>query len=1009
MQNMPIFQVEPAGTKRENKTRGPMSPSVVQASGLSKFGVPPNFVWRRRRIVGYSRASDMLRYGFGRDARNNRPEACATNSNRSANWYKMAKNQEEQTRTNRVARGGLHTSCRYPNTSIGLKQTTKSFKNAHYPDISGHIRPQKSGRFLFWQRRSSVNATRRGSGQDAPGGGWQKRFALPVPCLSSLLNFMKAALFHLARTCLCVALPLAAPTLLLADGPSLPVLTTAAEVRNLTVDQADQHYPVKLRGVVTFYDYPLFSRFIQDDTAGIYLTDTNVPPMIPGQLVEVDGFTSPGEYAPVIVPDRVVLVGTTNLPVPVPVTFDQLASGKEDSQFVEVAGVVRAVSYEDSSKHYVIELATGGGRLTVYAKDLPPDAAKNLVDSTVRIRGVCSSQFNRQRQLFAIRLMVPRAEDLTVVTPATGDPFSIPEQNIGSLFQFTPQGTFGHRIKVSGTVTYFLPGSALYVQDENHGLFVQTESTQPLQLGDHVEALGFATPGQYTPALQDAIYRKTGSAPPPQPISITRDDALKGDYDCRLVHIEAKLLNHAQDGREQSLALEAGGFIFHAYQQVEDGRDYAQLKSGSTLAVTGICLVEPGDWEAGETWRAKSFRVLLRSPADVVVLRSPPWWTLEKMLWIAGGLVFLTLGASIWVVVLRRRVQAQTETIRQQLDVEATLKQRYVNLFENANDMVFTHDLDGRITSVNTTGEQLLQRPRDEILALNLMDLLPEDQHTIARQWLEQIMKNAEPPTVELDFINASKQRFRLEISTRIIGHAGEKSEVESIGRDITERKRLEKEILEVSNREQRRIGHDLHDGVCQQLAATTYLVDILADQLQEKGYPEAAEAERIGKLINETISQTRSIARGLFPVKLEESGLASALQELAENTTALFKIDCRFYCDTPPPDLENGVALHLYYIAQESVLNATKHGKATGVNISLAYAHGTLTLSVEDNGVGLATPAPGRLTGMGVRIMRHRARVIGGTLDLIKRPNRGTQVKCELHLSPKPAEATHD
>jgi len=802
---------------------------------------------------------------------------------------------------------------------------------------------------------------------------------------------------------------LMAQRVVIAQEDQTNILTTAAAVRNLTVGQANHHIPVKLHGVVTFYDDALFSRFIQDETAGIYLNETNVPALFPGQLVEVEGFTSPGEYAPIIIPERVRITGIAGLPAARPVTFEQLASGKEDSQFVEVAGIVRSVYFEESSKHYVIELATGGGRLTVYDRDLPPAQARNLVDSTVRIRGVCSSQFNRQRQLFAIRLMVPQADDLTVQIPATADPFSIPEQSMSSLFQFTPQGTYGHRIKISGTVTYFQPGSALYVQDENHGLFVQTKSTVPLQLGEHVEILGFAAPGQYTPALQDATYRQTGASAPPEPAHINRDDALQGDYDCRLIRIEAKLLNHAQDGREQSLALESGGFIFHAYQQAEDGKAYTALQNGSLLAITGICLVEPGDWQAGETWRAKSFRVLLRSPDDVVVLRAPPWWTLEKMLWIAGTLAFVVIVAFTWIAALRRRVVEQTRTIRQQLQVEATLKERYVNLFENANDMVFTHDLNGRITSVNSTGEQLLQRRRDAILSLNLMDLLPEDQHTIARQWLDQVAKNSEPPTVELDFLNTARQRFRLEISTRIIERAGEKSEVESIGRDITERKRLEKEILEVSNREQRRIGHDLHDGICQQLAATTYLIDILADQLQEKACPESAEAGRIGKLINETISQTRSIARGLFPVKLEESGLASALAELAENTTALFKIDCRFTCDPEPPEPENSIALHLYYIAQEGVLNATKHGKATHVTISLTQSNGLLTLAVEDDGIGIQSSTTNRMTGMGIRIMRYRARVIGGTLDLKNRPNHGTQVRCELHLSPKISETRHD
>ena len=783
------------------------------------------------------------------------------------------------------------------------------------------------------------------------------------------------------------------------------VLTNAQAVRNLTVSQAEQHRPVKLRGVVTFFDNSLFSRFIQDGTAGIYLSETNLPVLFPGQLIEVEGHTSPGEYAPIIIPNKVHVVGSADLPLPPPVTYEQLASGKEDSQFIEVEGIVRSVNLEESSKHYLMELVTGGGRLTVYGSHLPVDESQNLVDSKVRIRGVCSSQFNRQRQLFAIRLMVPRVEDVTVEIPATGDPFAVPEQKIGSLFQFTTQGNYGHRVKISGTVTYFQPGSALYVQDGNYGLFVQTKSTNKLSLGDRVDILGFASPGQYTPALQDATYRKNASGSPPYPAMISRDEALKGEYDSRLVRIDAKLLNHAQDGKQQSLVLESGGFIFHAYQQSEDARAYASLQNGSMLAVSGICLVEPGDWQAGETWRAKSFRVLLRSPGDVIVLESPPWWTLEKMLWIAGILAFLVVAALSWIAALQRRVQGQTLTIRQQLLIEATLKERYVNLFENANDMVFTHDLKGRITSINTTGEKLLQMSREKILCCNLLDLLADDQKPLASHWLDQLASQAEPPNVELDFINESKQRFRLEISTRVIDGNGARKEVESIGRDITERKRLEREILEVSNREQRRIGHDLHDGICQQLAATTYLIDILSDQLLEKNLPESAEAARIGKLINATINQTRGIARGLFPVKLEESGLPSALEELAQNTASLFKTDCRFSSTQPFPELENSVALHLYYIAQEAVLNAAKHGKASHILISLIHQSGLLTLSVQDHGIGLTQPSPDKMTGMGIRIMRYRARVIGGTLNLINQPNKGTQVLCELHLTGKQQE----
>ena len=773
-------------------------------------------------------------------------------------------------------------------------------------------------------------------------------------------------------------------------------LRTAIQVRSMTVEQAQRHESVKLRGVVTFFDETLFSRFIQDETAGIYLRDsTNLPPLIPGQWVEVEGTTSPGEYAPIVVPERVKILGQAKLPQASPVTFDQLAGGGEDSQFVEVVGIVRSIQFETESQHHRIELATGGGRLTVYAKQLPVGRIDELVDSTVRARGVCSTVFNRQRQLFAIRLMVPRLEDLTVEKPAARDPFDTPTQALGSLLQFTPQGTYGHRIKIQGIVTYQQPGNALYVQDAQYGLYIQTRQNTPLSVGDRVEALGFASQGEYTPILQDAVFRKVGTGAAPPPVRVSPVDALKGDLDGRLVRIEAKLLDRARRGREQFLVLDAADFIFDAYQEARDVTDvFAGLENGSRVAITGICLVSPGIWQAGENWRAKSFRILLRSRADVTVLESPPWWTLGRVLLIASALGLVALAAFAWVGVLRRRVHQQTEIIRERLRMEAALKERYEDLFENANDMVFTHDSTGKITSINKTGERLLQRSRESILSRNLLELMAEDQRAAARQWLQQVVKGVDLPTAEWDFVNAAGQQVKLEISSRLIDVDGRSVEVEAIARDITERRRLEREILGISNREQRRIGHDLHDGVCQQLAAITYLVDVLGDQLQDKSAPEFKESERIGNLIREANVQARSVARGLFPVRLEEHGLVLALEELAASASVRHRITCRFVGEATPVKLDSEMELHLYYIVQEALLNAVTHGKASTVIVTLAPDGERLKLTVQDNGIGFQ-PSGRTRTGMGVRIMRYRAKVVGASLDVQSQVNGGTRVTC--------------
>lgn len=446
-------------------------------------------------------------------------------------------------------------------------------------------------------------------------------------------------------------------------------LRTAASVRGLSIEQAQQHPPVKLRGVVTFFDQNLYSRFIQDETAGIYLREAaNLPDLKAGQLVEVEGVASPGEYAPIVEPRYVQVVGEAALPTPKPATYEQLASGTEDSQFVEIAGIVRSVQLHEASQHHLIEIATGGGRLSVYARQLPVKRTEDLLDSTVRVRGVCSTQFNHRRQLFAIRLMVPRPEDLVIEQPTPAQPFSIAARPIGSLLQFAPQETYGHRVKVAGTVIYYEAGQALFVQDGDQGVEVQTRAREPLQLGDRVEALGFVGQGEYTPVLQDAIYRKIASGEPPVPRRVTPDEALRGTHDCRLVQVAAKLLDRALHGSERALILQQGETIFHAYLKQPEGQDaFAGLENGSRILVTGVCRIEPGEWWAGEQWRAKSFRVQLRAASDVVLLEAPPWWTLKRVLWIAAALGFVTLAAFSWVVVLRRQVTERTRELTIQI------------------------------------------------------------------------------------------------------------------------------------------------------------------------------------------------------------------------------------------------------------------------------------------------------------------------------------------------------
>ena len=215
--------------------------------------------------------------------------------------------------------------------------------------------------------------------------------------------------------------------------------------------------------------------------------------------------------------------------------------------------------------------------------------------------------------------------------------------------------------------------------------------------------------------------------------------------------------------------------------------------------------------------------------------------------------------------------------------------------------------------------------------------------------------------------------------------------------RDITDRVQLEKEILQAGERERQRMSQDLHDGLGQLLAGTAYLTNAVRQKLISKALPESRELGRIQEVITEAIRQTRSLARGLHPVEPEPNGLMLALVALAKQTSHLFHVRCHFNCLRPVLISDNTVATHLFRIAQESVTNAIKHGKSKRIEIVLTRTPNRINLAVKNNGLSLPT-RPRKDLGMGLRIMRYRAGIIGGSLATQIEADGSITVVCTVH-----------
>jgi signal transduction histidine kinase len=221
----------------------------------------------------------------------------------------------------------------------------------------------------------------------------------------------------------------------------------------------------------------------------------------------------------------------------------------------------------------------------------------------------------------------------------------------------------------------------------------------------------------------------------------------------------------------------------------------------------------------------------------------------------------------------------------------------------------------------------------------------------------------------------------------------------QALRHEMAQRQRLEEEILQISEREQRRIGQDLHDGLGQHLTGIAFMTKVQEQKLAERQVPEAADAAKIVELVNDAIRKARELSRGLLPVVSEAHGLMSALRLYAREVEDLFGISCGFQCEEAVLIHDASMATHLYHIAQEAVNNSVKHARARNILIRLFCGEREGTLIIRDDGVGIQRPLAPH-SGMGLHIMNYRAGMIGGTLEIRREQPRGTIVTCRFPVT---------
>lgn len=326
------------------------------------------------------------------------------------------------------------------------------------------------------------------------------------------------------------------------------------------------------------------------------------------------------------------------------------------------------------------------------------------------------------------------------------------------------------------------------------------------------------------------------------------------------------------------------------------------------------------------------------------------------------------------------------------------LRARLASIVQSSSDAILSKTLDGRITSWNAAAEQMFGYRAKEIVGRSISVLIPAKGPDDLLEALERIKRGETVEPLETVRVRKNGRRVPVFLTLSPIKNAqGLVTGASAIMRDITQRKRLEAEILQVSEREKRRIAEDLHDGLGQQLVGISCLIDSLEKDLVVEGSQYSPAAAKIYNLLNATVSQARSLARGLHPVAVEAQGLMLALEELAARVLDMFKVSCCFKCSQPVRLHNNVMATHLYRIAQEAVTNAIKHGRAQRIEIELSSNSEQIVLAVVNDGVPFEA-TESHSTGLGLRTMNYRAGMIGAKVVVRKRQAAsGTEVICTV------------
>jgi len=416
---------------------------------------------------------------------------------------------------------------------------------------------------------------------------------------------------------------------------------------------------------------------------------------------------------------------------------------------------------------------------------------------------------------------------------------------------------------------------------------------------------------------------------------------------------------------------------------------------------TGQVLLEPPDWAYFEMQAIKygyDVKLYLAAIKELPVVTEKQ---LKQALRYLGNLTAFIAEEGLNALYVRMSAELIREENKRRKKSEQALRKseaRYQALVEQAPDGLFVIDSQGGrfgFIDVNSATCQMFGYSREELLRLSISDVVMTEE-TLRASSEMTIAKSGESVFTQWQLLRKDGSVFFGEVRAREISEG----RIQGFIRDITECKRLEREVLEIGGHEVRRIGQELHDDICQWLAGTSMLAAALAKDLAKESPANAPRAQEIEDYTKHTLEALRRVTHGLVPAVFDE-GLVGALRELAANVEEILNIRCRCEFRYEVRVRDQNTILHLYRIAQEAISNAVRHGGAKEVTLLLLPNKDRFSMMIRDDGCGISQPLP-QTSGMGLRTMRYRAGSIGATLEICPGAKGGTEVVCTIPLKPE-------